>query len=63
MITVYLVRHGITQANKENRFAGRTNEELHAEGIEQIQRVGTLLQDKNITAVYCGPARRTVQHF
>jgi broad specificity phosphatase PhoE len=61
MITVYLVRHGITQANKENRFAGRTNEELHAEGIEQIQRVGTLLQDKNITAVYCGPARRTVQ--
>ena len=61
MSTIYLIRHGITQANKENRFAGRTDEDLHDDGREQIARVGKVLEDKNITAVYCGPARRTVQ--
>jgi broad specificity phosphatase PhoE len=61
MSTLYLVRHGITPANKENRFAGRTGEELHAEGIEQIRQVGEHLRDKKISAVYCGPAKRTVQ--
>jgi len=61
MSTLYLVRHGITQANKENRFAGRSDEELHHEGREQIRRVGEVLQAKNIAAIYCGPAKRTVQ--
>ena len=60
-MTIYLVRHGITQANKENRFAGRSDEELHHEGREQIRRVGEVLQDKNIASIYCGPAKRTVQ--
>jgi broad specificity phosphatase PhoE len=61
MSTLYLVRHGITQANKENRFAGRSKEKLHPEGIEQITRVGEVLKGKDITAIYCGPAQRTVQ--
>jgi broad specificity phosphatase PhoE len=61
MTTIYLVRHGITAANQENRFAGRSDEELHARGIEQIRQVGEHLRHKNVTAVYCGPARRTVQ--
>jgi broad specificity phosphatase PhoE len=61
MSTINLVRHGITTANKENRFAGRTKEELHAEGIEQVRQVGERLRYKNISAIYCGPAKRTVQ--
>ena len=61
MYTLYLVRHGITQANKENRFAGRSDEKLHPEGIEQMTRLGEVLKGKNITAIYCGPAQRTVQ--
>ena len=61
MITLYLVRHGITQANKENRFAGRTDEELHTEGIEQIRKVAEKLTNENISTIYCGPATRTVQ--
>ena len=61
MPTLYLVRHGITPANKENRFAGRTSESLHAEGIKQISGLGERLRGKNIAAIYCGPARRTVQ--
>ncbi len=61
MSSIYLVRHGITPANKENRFAGRTGEELDLEGIEQVRQVGERLQDKKIGAVYCGPAKRTLQ--
>jgi broad specificity phosphatase PhoE len=61
MATVYLVRHGITPANREDRFAGRTDEELDPAGIEQIRKVGERMRDKNIGAIYCGPARRTVQ--
>lgn len=61
MSTIYLVRHGVTPANKENRFAGRTDEELHAEGKEQIMQVGERLKSKDISNIYCGPARRTVQ--
>ena len=61
MSTIYLVRHGITTANKEDRFAGRTGEELHAEGIKQIGQVGEKLRYENIAAIYCGPAKRTMQ--
>ena len=61
MTTIYLVRHGITQANKENRFAGRTNEELHAEGQAQITQVGEKLKNNNIATIYCGPSRRNAQ--
>jgi len=61
MAKIYLVRHGVTQANKENRFAGRTDEELHPEGKHQILQVGERLKKTGITSVYCGPAKRTVQ--
>ena len=52
MTTIYLVRHGITQANKENRFAGRTDEELHAEGKKQIVQVGERLKNIDISSIY-----------
>jgi broad specificity phosphatase PhoE len=61
MATIYLVRHGVTPANRENRFAGRNDEALHPEGIEQIRLLGERLQQKNIAAIYCGPAKRTTQ--
>jgi len=56
----YLVRHGVTPANKENRFAGRTAETLHPEGVAQIRRVGEELRHYEIAAVYCGPLPRTM---
>ena len=61
MTTIYLIRHGITQANKENRFAGRTDEKLLPEGKDQMLLVGERLKECGITSVYCGPAKRTVQ--
>ena len=61
MTKIYLVRHGVTQANKENRFAGRTDEELHAEGVQQIRQVGDRLKNNDVSSIYCGPAKRTVE--
>jgi broad specificity phosphatase PhoE len=61
MTKIYLVRHGITPANKENRFAGRTQEKLHPDGLEQIRRVGEQLLAKDIARIFCGPLLRTVQ--
>ena len=61
MATIYLVRHGVTPANKENRFAGRTAEGLHPDGVEQIRQVGSRLHEKNISGIFCGPLPRTVQ--
>ena len=58
---IYLVRHGMTQANLENRFGGRTGEPLHPEGVEQMRQLGKKLQPLNISGIYCGPLARVVQ--
>ncbi|MEW6501993.1 MAG: histidine phosphatase family protein, partial [Thermodesulfobacteriota bacterium] len=56
---LYLVRHGITAANKEDRFAGRTDEPLHPEGEAQASAVADRLRGAGISAVVAGPLRRT----
>jgi broad specificity phosphatase PhoE len=59
--SIYLIRHGTTMANLENRFAGRTDEPLHAEGVRQISEVGRGLQGLGLAAIYAGPLPRTRQ--
>lgn len=36
-MNVYLIRHGMTEGNKEGRYVGRTDEELCAEGKEKLR--------------------------
>jgi broad specificity phosphatase PhoE len=59
--TIYLIRHGATAANLENRFAGRTAEELNQSGCQQIEEVGRRLADKGITSIIASPLKRTCQ--
>jgi broad specificity phosphatase PhoE len=59
--TGYLVRHGLTAANRENRFAGRSDEPLHPEGVAQLELIGQRLTGLGIEAIFCGPLRRTRQ--
>ncbi|MCF6291511.1 MAG: histidine phosphatase family protein [Desulfobacterales bacterium] len=59
--TLYLVRHGATPANLENRFAGRTGEKLHALGTEQIHRLGNRLGMAGIARIFASPLPRTMQ--
>ena len=57
--TLYLIRHGVTGANKEDRFAGRTDEPLHADGERQALQVAGQLQSAQLAAIYAGPLART----
>ena len=57
--TIYLIRHGLTAANKDNVFAGRTQEPLHPEGMAQLAEVGKYLAGRGISKIFCGPLART----
>lgn len=59
--TIYCIRHGVTAANKEDRFAGRTDAPLHPEGEAQARAVAARLEAAGIAAVVAGPLVRTVQ--
>lgn len=59
--TIYLIRHGLTAANKDNVFAGRTQEPLHPEGVAQLAEVGHKLAGRGISKIFCGPLARTRQ--
>lgn len=58
---IYLIRHGKTAANLENRFAGRTEEPLHQEGVEHLQEVAAGLSTAGLDRIYAGPLLRTRQ--
>lgn len=59
--TIYLIRHGLTAANKDKVFAGRTQEPLHPEGMAQLAEVGKSLAERGISKIFCGPLARTRQ--
>ncbi|HIJ89425.1 MAG: histidine phosphatase family protein [Desulfobulbaceae bacterium] len=59
--TIYLIRHGLTAANNDDVFAGRTQEPLHPEGVAQIVAVGKQLAGCGICKIFCGPLARTRQ--
>jgi len=61
MPTIHLIRHGVTGANKEKRFAGRSDEPLHPDGIEQIRGLAARLEGKGIGRIVSGPLPRTRQ--
>ena len=55
---IYLIRHGLTEANKHFRYAGRTDVPLCAEGIAAAEAVGGICEVKE---VYVTPLIRTQQ--
>jgi broad specificity phosphatase PhoE len=58
--TLYLVRHGTTTMNVENRYRGRRDIPLDAQGYQDAVDAARLLSNRNISAVYTGPLRRTI---
>lgn len=57
---VFLVRHGATVLSAEDRFAGATDVELSAEGVEQAERLAARLAGEPLVAVYASPLKRSV---
>jgi probable phosphoglycerate mutase len=56
---IYLIRHGATEASSEDRFSGRTDIELSAEGRFQANRLSERLADNHIIAIFTSPMKRT----
>ncbi|MEM7050856.1 MAG: histidine phosphatase family protein [Acidobacteriota bacterium] len=55
---LYLVRHGITAANREMRFVGDRDDPLTREGESQATGLAGMLEAVGLSAVYASPARR-----
>lgn len=60
-IEVYLIRHGATNANREHRYLGRTEEPLSEEGREKLkafQRQGIYPDPASLQALFVSPMER-----
>jgi 2,3-bisphosphoglycerate-dependent phosphoglycerate mutase len=60
-LTVYVVRHGQTDWNKDGRIQGGTDNPLNATGREQAAAMGRLLADAKLDAVYVSSHQRARQ--
>lgn len=58
---LYLVRHGQTLSNGQQRYLGLTDEPLSAEGLLQAEAIGERLKNENISKVYSSALRRAFQ--
>jgi len=57
---LYLVRHGTTTLNVENRYRGRRDIPLDAQGYQDAVDAARRLSSEGLAAVYTGPLRRTI---
>jgi broad specificity phosphatase PhoE len=57
---LYLVRHGTTTMNVENRYRGRCDVPLDAQGYQDAVDAARELSRVGLAAVYTGPLRRTI---
>src|SRR5437763_14722156 len=57
---LYLVRHGATTLNVENRYRGRRDIPLDAQGYQDAVDAARRLSRAGLAAVYTGPLRRTI---
>lgn len=58
--TIHLVRHGTTTMNVENRYRGRRDVPLDAQGYQDAVDAARRLSKVGLAAVYSGPLRRTI---
>src|SRR5439155_1039996 len=58
--TLYLIRHGTTTMNVENRYRGRRDVPLDAQGWADAVEAARTLSSAGLAAVYAGPLRRTI---
>jgi broad specificity phosphatase PhoE len=57
---LYLVRHGTTVLNVQNRYRGRRDIPLDAQGYQDAVDAARRLAGSGLTAVYTGPLRRAI---
>ena len=57
---LFLVRHGTTTLNVQNRYRGRRDVPLDAQGYQDAVDAARSLSPCGLSAVYTGPLRRTI---
>lgn len=60
-MNLYVVRHGETNNNKENRFNGQNDQSLNNTGIEQAKITAQKVRELDIDLIICSPLVRTKQ--
>ena len=58
---LYILRHGQSIWNFENKFTGWTDVELNENGINEAEKVGEIIKNLNINYVYTSNLKRTIQ--
>jgi broad specificity phosphatase PhoE len=61
ILTLILVRHGLTDWNQQGRLLGRTQVELNASGRAQATAVAQALRNETVHTVLVSPLRRAQQ--
>ena len=60
-VKLYMVRHGYSEANKQNYFTGHRNAELDSVGKLQAQKLGEYFAKHQPDVLYSSDLKRTVQ--
>ena len=59
IMKIWMIRHGMTAGNREQRYVGTTDEPLCEEGRQQILAKGQMIAlDYDIQNIYVSPMRR-----
>jgi broad specificity phosphatase PhoE len=61
MLTLYIVRHGETDWNKEGRIQGRLNSNLTEKGRQNAQLLGERLKEIDFAKIISSPSGRTIE--
>ena len=62
-MTLYILRHGESEWNKENKFTGWTDVNLSKIGQQEALTAGLLLKDIKIDFVSTSKLSRTIETF
>lgn len=55
---VHLIRHGVTESNRQRRYMGRSEEGLSSEGRWQARQLALRGASLDLAALYCSPLQR-----
>ena len=58
---IYLVRHGETTGDIEDRYGGEYDDSLSDKGIAQAKELAGKLRGKGIQIIFCSPKKRAVE--
>ena len=58
---IYLIRHGETTGDLEDRYGGDYDDHLSSNGYKQVQELGVKLKDKNIQIIFHSPKIRATE--